>query len=1104
MARSDVQNSKHRTVTRRLLTYALLVVLLWVFYIAAGRALCYVAMRQIAGLTNTKIRTESVKFHTDGSVYIKNLVVGPYHATDPYQQQSDETILSAENVYARFSLSSFLLLRPRLKVIDISGFVFKARHNLDTGRWNLSALKIMPLKNGSGRMPGIHLRNGMLEYIKVAESGAKVALRTPLDARFGFDEETEKGYSFEITTATMASGFGKSRVTGYWKPGTVTIAGGISSVDVPELEMAWVVDVLAAELTYSRQGRLTADQDDAFSLKMTIKNLDSRRSPALWRLPLAGSAFLERSGPFAALRRFFERYQPWGRIDADLRVSGNLSRLSASTLSGTVYCKDVAFCHQKFQYPVEHLVGPIHFTERSVTLDNLIGKHGDVELSFDGSAEDTGSYWQYDIRIGSDEMSLDSDLYDALSTRQQEFWCDFSPTGFAAIDYQFSRTSQTNKQNKLRVELCGGDAVYRYFPYPLHNLSGTLSFEGDRVIFSDVVSQVNERKITVNGEITTDRSRNLRYDVSIQVNNMPLDSTLEAALPARQKSLYKQFDPAGLADGNVKVSKRTGQPLSYTADLSFKEASLKCEQLPFPVSDITARAVFTPDSITVKHLSGRHENGLISLRGQIRPVGEHGQLLYDLALKLDQTQLNSDLLGLLPRSLEKIASDLAPEGKVNADVDLHKTSLAKPPDYSITVKCLHDSVIIPGLCYLLTDVTGTLTIDANQITLDDLAATIGDEVPGDLNKAAIKLNGEVALTDQAFSSAVLDLDASDVRFDEQFARALPLHVQPLFDKPDPNGTFDLAFENIRILRTQDGRKSIDFDGTVTLNECGFEMSGSRVQLGAVLTVEGTYKTGEGLIACRAALDDGTMRIKGKSFTGVKANILYDPASRQWATEDLTANWYGGKLKGKFALKQPAGQAGEYVLQTGFNNVDLRQFLSDTEPQKSPESAHTSGKISGSFSINARIGDNSSRIGTCKLQINDMQVGKLSPLAKLLTVLQLTEPQDYAFDKMFVDSYIRQNGLLVKKLDLSGRDVAFYGSGQMDLQTQNLDLSLIARGRRLAAADPSILQSLAEGLGQGVVRMDVTGDLHDPKVTTKTLPVIDGTLQILGTKPAASN
>jgi hypothetical protein len=245
-------------------------------------------------------------------------------------------------------------------------------------------------------------------------------------------------------------------------------------------------------------------------------------------------------------------------------------------------------------------------------------------------------------------------------------------------------------------------------------------------------------------------------------------------------------------------------------------------------------------------------------------------------------------------------------------------------------------------------------------------------------------------------------------------------------------------------------------------------------------------------------------MRGKSFTALKANILYDLNVHEWTTEDLTADWYGGKLRGKFVLRQPDGQAAEYVLQTGFDGVDLQRFLADTESDIPREGGYTSGKMNGSFGVNARIGDNASRIGACKLSISDMQVGKLSPLAKILNVLKLTEPTDYAFDQMFMDSFVRGNSLLVRKLDLSGRSVAFYGSGQMDLQTRNLDLSLTARGRRLATDDPSVLQSLTEGLGQAVVRMNVTGDFNDPKVTTQTLPVIGGTLQVLGAKPADSN
>jgi hypothetical protein len=1097
MARFKMQNLKLKSVTRWLVEVLILAALLWLFFILAGRALCHIALSQIAQLTNTKIRKESVDFNTDGSVVIKKLVVGPSE-----KKSKDDTILEAETVFARFSLSSLFLLRPRLKVIDINDFTFDAQYDLDTGRWNLSELKIKPPTGASGKMPRVHLKAGTLQYSKISNGQVKVAVSVPLSARLGFDDQTQDGYSFDITTATLASGYGKSRLKGFWKPGIVTIAGGISSVDVPELEMAWIIDTLAAELKY--------DRDKAFSLKLRIKNLQSMRSPPLDKFALVGPAFLERSTPFAALQKFFNRYQPYGQIDIELDASGNLNRLSESTLAGKVYCKDVAFCYYKFPYTVEHLIGRIDFTKNSVELNDLSGKHADVELFFNGWSRDFGPNWKYQIRITSDNLALNNDLYNALSATQKESWSAFSPTGLAAIDYRLSRHSQTDKQKKLTVEPRGAEAIYRHFPYPLKNLTGRLFFDRGNVIFSDVVSKVNECTITLNGEVATRSDNSSIYDMSIKVNNVPLDATLEAALTDRQRNLYKRIQPTGLADGWVKVSSQGPEHANFTADLSFKKASLKFEQFSSPVSDISANAVFTPDLITVKNFSGRYGDGLVSLTGRIWPGRKTQEFRYHLSLDFEQVRLNNDLFVLLPESLKEIVTEWKPQGKLNLIADLNKESLTEPLDYRITADCLNDSVNLPQFPCPFKDITGTLLITKDSITLKDITAALGDcvpltTVPGTpfAEASTIKLNGQIALADNVFSNALLQLSANDIFFDECLGTALPQHIQPLYSSLSPTGRFDLDCEDIRVFLTDDGQKSVDFTGDIRFKNCSFKLSDAETELDAILRTKGLYKTGDGLSNCQAAFEGGTLRIQGKSFTNLRADIFYDPDLRRWSTEDLIADCYGGKSTGRFELKSARGGAegaSEYLLRIGFNNIDLKQFLSDTKVKETPDNGYTSGKMNGSLSVNARLADRSSRIGTCRLAISDMQVGKLSPLAKLLQVLKRTESEDFAFGQMFLDSYIRRDDLLVKKLDLSGRTVAFYGSGRMDLKTRNVDLLLIARGRRLATADPSIWQSLTEGLGRAVVRMDVTGDFYDPKVTTKTLPVIGETLQILGTKP----
>ncbi len=1088
MARIKIKNLESKGVIRWLAEVLILAVLLWLFFILAGRALCHIALSQIAELTNTKIKTESVNFHTDGSILIKELVISPYE-----KRSDDDTILKAQTVYARFSLRSLLLLRPRLKVIDVNDFAFNAQYDLDTGWCNLSALTIKPPKGTSGKMPRIHLKAGTLQYSKISNGKVEVALSVPLNAIIRLDEETEKGHSFEMTTATLFHGYGQSRLEGFWKPGSITIAGGISSVDVPELEMAWIIEKsLAAELKY--------DRDNDFSLKLRIDDLHSKRSPALNKLALVGPAFLEKSGPFAALQKFFNQYQPYGQVDIDLDASGNLNRLSESTLSGEVYCKDVAFCYYKFPYTVKNLVGRIDFTNNRVDLNKLKGKHGNVELVFDGWSRDFGPDWKYQVGITSDNIALDNDLYSVLNTKQKESWSAFSPNGFAAIDYRLNRHSQIDEERKLTVELRGAEAVYRHFPYPLKNLTGRLFFEHGNVNISDVVSQVNECKITINGEVVTNADSNSVYDVSVKVNNVPLDSALEASLPDGQRNLYNQIHPKGLADGLIKVSGRSSEPAAFTADLSFKKASLISNRFSSPVSDISANAVFTPDLITVRDFSGRYGDGFISLAGRIWPSRESRQSRYQLSLNFEQIMLNDDLFGFVPESLKEIVTELKPQGKLNLVVDLNKEDPVIPPDYRITMDCLGDSADFPQLPYPLKDITGSLSITKDSITLKDIAATLDDNISATEDNSTIKLNGRITLADNSFSSALLDVSAKDMFLDECLIIFLPQHIGPLYEELLPTGRFDLDFKNVRVLPTDDGQKSVDFMGDIVFNNCSFKLSDAETELDAVLKIKGLYNTGEGLNNCQAACYGGTLRIQGKSFTNLKADILYDPDLRRWSTEDLIADYYGGKSIGKFELKQPDGKASEYLLQVVFDNIDLQQFLSDTKDKEIAGNRYTSGRMDGSLSVNAFVGDSSSRVGVCKLSMRDMQFGKLSPLGKLLQVLKLTESKDFAFDQMFVDSYIRRNDLLVKKLDLSGQAVAFYGSGLMDLKTRNVDLVLTARGRRLATDDPSVWQSLTEGLGRAVIKMKVTGDIYDPDVKTETLPVIGETLRILGKKP----
>ena len=83
--------------------------------------------------------------------------------------------------------------------------------------------------------------------------------------------KTEEGYKFNVTTAKRST-FGKSSLTGFWRQGRITIAGGISSENLPISRRTWLIDVLAAELNYDAQNN--------YSFSLNIIDLLSKHEAA--------------------------------------------------------------------------------------------------------------------------------------------------------------------------------------------------------------------------------------------------------------------------------------------------------------------------------------------------------------------------------------------------------------------------------------------------------------------------------------------------------------------------------------------------------------------------------------------------------------------------------------------------------------------------------------------------------------------------------------------------------------------------------------------------------------------------------------------------------
>jgi len=1078
-------------VRKILLRVSLVVLALVVVFLLAFLWLVWslpnIALAQIGRLTNTKISASSIKSSADGSVFIEGLAIRPDRL-----QSYDDAILKAKKVYARFDVASLLFLRPRLHEVRLTDFVLDAQFDLDSGRWNISELKISIPTHGSGMIPTISLEGGVLRYSKVSGGKVEVAMAAPVDAKFALDQLTHEGYSFDIRTAKLSSGFGKSNLHGYWKPGKIVLTGGISSTDIPSLERAWAIDSLAGELNY--------DKDRSYKLTLSMQNLHSSRSAETDSFTLARPAFLEQSNPFSALQDFFGRYRPSGTISVYVKSTGNLDQLGEGKISGMVSCHDLSVCYVKFPYRIEHMTGEVNFTENGFTIKELAGKHGNVIMTISGWSESFGESRKYQYRVASNNMALTDDLYSAMNEGYKKLWSDFSPRGTVAIDYRLSRSSPTDKQETLAVKLLGIQATYKNFPYPLENLTGNIFFDHDSIVGPDLVSQKEQTKIALTVEVTERYTKHPVYYVFIKGSNIPLDKTLAAALKPEHKMLYDKIDPNGLADIEARIftSDSNSVGTSLLADVSVKQASMKLGKAPLVVSDISAQTTITSQSLNVRSFTGSYSQGTVSLTGAMRLTDQTELQEHHWRIDAKGVSLNTQLIGSLPEAMSRMISGLRPQGKVDIIADLNEPKGSISSDYNIVVDCLGDSINPERFAYPLKDITGRFTLDKNSITFENVSAAPAIDVGTTDVKPIIRTNGVAGLTNGSFANAAFEVSATGLPLSDQLKTLLPERFRRHYGELSPTGRLDLDFKNIKITNADGGEKLVDFSGAARFKTCGFNVAGIKAELDGLAEAKGLYKTTDGLIGGQVSFADCALTVKNKTVNNLQADLVYDPSLKKWSAENLTAHCYGGQLIGNLQITSQDKGDLEYLLEVGFNRVNLRQFLLAGKPKETEEKSVTTGTMNAALSLSVRPGDKSSCLGACSISVADMQVGKVSPLAKLLAVLRLTEPTDYTFERMLVDSYVSRDKLIIRQFDMSGRSVAFNGSGWMDLPSENVNLTLAARGQRLAATEPSLLQSLTEGLGGAVVRMEVTGNAYDPHVETKALPLIEDSLKILGT------
>ena len=1072
---------------RRILWLCIVLLLGRILYGQIGiRILLPVALREIKLLSGADISMGTVEFRGGRTIVINGLIIRPALGS------FDERMLTAEKVETKFSLLSMLTFRPRFKQIVLTGADIKAQYDRDIRQWNMSDLNIAQIARAGAKLPLIILKDSTVHLSTIKNKETKPHIVVGIDANFASLPHVRGVYGFYIR-ANGELAYEGSYLRGVLRSGptgsVVINQGRIVMGESPVLGNVWSIEDLTAEVEYDqreivcRQLRWRTGAASRGSIQGVISNYNDQAEYSLridlddWLLTpeeptkdalVYSKDVLELLGP--DMGEFFEMYCPEGTGGLDVRVSGKVSDLSHSIWTGDIYLDDISVCCTEFPYPIKHMVGTLKLPQSTeatdIVFENLRCSHGDVELVISGSALMADGKWGHDVHVSSDNMRLDETLYEALDEQQKSLWETFSPTGNAKIDFRFGCKPGGPVEERLVVDLDGAGALYEHFPYPLENLTGRVIVEGDQVTLKNIVSRYegDDRLITLNGSVVGITSDSPRFNMVIDANSVPIDATLRAALPERQRRFYEHFEVDAITDSVITVfpNELGRRPVEYIAKVRIRDASMVYREFPLPLTDVDVDAELTADVIVLKKMTARCGTGRIEVSGHIRPVTERvAKPEYCLSIRADQLQLDDEWLSKLPEQAAKAAAQLKPRGRINIAGDINIDSQkADCPEFRLDIECLGNSFHLEQLPRPVENVTGRIEITTANVRLKDF------RIP-------------------------------NITLDEHLAKILPQEAGKVYKSFSPAGAVNLNIDEAWFSRDSQDRIQIDLTGKMILVDCGFGDINRFGGMNGVLDFEASYRTDEGLLASSADLSASGLTIKNRTLTDIHAAVVYDPEDRAFVSRDFGARFYGGRISGDAEMIQQESGEMRYYIETVFDGIEFGNMMNAGRPiQEGGMPVAGKGRLSGSLNLQGIMDRADSRTGRLNIGVRDMQLARRSLLGKILAAMQLNNPTDYVFSEMSVDAFVKGSDLVLQDVYMSGESSVLLGKGIIDLKNDGLDLEFSSYGS-VMTSHPSFLETLARGLGGAVIRVEVYGSVDEPRIVTTHLPALTTPFSIFG-------
>ncbi len=797
------------------------------------------------------------------------------------------------------------------------------------------------------------------------------------------------------------------------------------------------------------------------------------------------------------LARLDEELAPAGAAALEARL--RRGRGGPIEVSGQVTLAGLDLTPRAFPYRLEGARGQVLFRDGHVELRDLRARHGRASLRLSGRLEgQAGGTGSAELSFSAQALPFDAALRDALPASAQRAWDMFAPGGQgdieAAIRHADGEPWSAGWSSDVLVRLDGrASMTFRHFAYRVEGITGRLRFHGGDVEIDDMQGRHGPASVRVSGQVRNVEGRT-HVDVRVRAADVPLDEALASALPEEARPHYEAFGLSGRGDMTGRFRWPGQNPLDWEFSATAKDVSANYAGFPYPLENIFGVLHFNPREVRVERLTGRRGDARLTVTGAVGVTAGAG-----LALAFDAAEVSFDetLRAALPDELASLWDRLNPSGPADLQLALRRDSASAPFDYELHLRPRGMTLAYDALPVTLRGVRGLVHATPGRVELSPLLA--GDE------DAPVRMEGTV-VTDAAGTSARMTGLARGLAIDEPLLAALPEPLAGLRGALRPGGLCDLTVRQwtwhqptppaTAPASTQPAEPPAAqwrFDGEIALREARLALADGGATVTGRLDGQLWGAGPAAPLGVEAALAIDTLRMGPRELTVGAGHVRKEPASPLVQIYDLTANAYGGRAAGELELHvAPAVRFGLSLAVEGIHLDDLLNAGSDDEQDR----VKGSGRLAGRLQMTGELGRPASRQATGVLQITEGRIYRLPVLVGLLSPILLQLPLDNSFESGQVHYSLQGDRVQLDEIYLAGASLSLLGRGELDLASEQIDLTFLSGPPRRVPAGLRLLGELVNTTTQGLLEFRLTGTLREPKATSVPLDNLDALIREL--------